>query len=71
MFAGLHDFSVTTPGLTSVQYPVLVLAAELQNRSAFSHRITPLQLLTNVLPEICSCPLYGPGTRLSPPDSEM
>src|ERR1700744_4750762 len=54
MLAALHDFSVTVPGSTRVQYPPLVLAAELQKRLAFSHRTTPLQLLMNVLCEITS-----------------
>src|ERR1700722_5551265 len=70
MFAASHDFRVTAPGSARVQYPPLVLAGELQKRLAFSHRITPLQLLTKVLFVMSSVPLYLPGTRVSPPDSD-
>src|ERR1044071_8521326 len=71
MFCSLHELRVTLDGLTRVQKPELVLAGELQNRLEFSHKMTPLQLLRNVFWLISSVPLNFPGTRLSPPDSEM
>ena len=71
MLAALQVLIVATAGLTRVQSPVLVLAGELQNRLEFSHKITPLQLFRKVLWLTSSEPLNFPGTRLSPPASEM
>src|SRR5215467_10716640 len=71
MLAGLHDFAVTTSGSTMVQFPAESLAGEPQNLLASSHSTTPLQLLMNMLPVIIRVCPYGPGTRLSAPDSEM
>src|SRR5712691_12350699 len=70
-FCSLHELSVILPGVTIVQYPELVLAGELQNRLEFSHKMTPLQLFRKVFWAISSEPLNLPGTRLSPPASEM
>src|SRR3979411_1432663 len=71
MLVALHECVVTILGFTRVQLPVEVLAGEAQKLSAFSHRTTPAQLSVNVLPVIARVPPYGPGTRLSAPDSEM
>src|ERR1700750_2148539 len=71
MVLALQLLGVTDFGATRVHAPELVLAGELQYRLEFSHRISPPQLLTNVLPVIANCFPYGPAPRASEPDSEM
>src|SRR5512144_2849840 len=70
MVVALQVLAVTTFGFTRVPEPVLVLAGEPANRSAFSHRITPAQLSVKTLPVISTVWLNMPATRLSAPDSE-
>src|SRR3954462_10489898 len=71
MVAAVQVLAFTIDGLTSVPTPVLVLAADPANRSAFSHRITPAQLSVNTFPLISKVWLNTPGARVSLPDSEM
>ncbi len=52
MFERLQERRVIRCGFTRVQDPVLVLAGELQYRFEFSQRMTPPQLLMNVLSEM-------------------
>ena len=55
-----HAETVATDGLTRVPTPVLVLAGDPANRSAFSQATTPDQLSMNTFPETRSASLYGP-----------
>ena len=65
-----QDCTVAVPGATRVQALVLVFAGDPQNRLEFSQRITPPQLLTNLLPVTWKTRLNGPPTRGSAPDSD-
>src|SRR5262245_44745457 len=71
MVLAMQDLAVTTDGLTSVPEPVLVLAGDPANRSAFSHSSTPAQLSVKTLPLTSKVLLNTPVTRGSLPDSEM
>ena len=62
MLAGVHDFVVTTFGLTKVQLLAEELAGDPQNLLASSQSTTPPQLSVNVLPVIVRVCPYGPGT---------
>ena len=62
---------VATDGSARVQLPELVLAGELQNRSAFSQRMTPPQLSINEFFAITKVLPKFPRTRWSEPDSEI
>jgi hypothetical protein len=62
---------LATDGWTSVQVPVELLAGDPQNRSAFSQRTTPDQLLVKTFPDTVTVLMPAVlGTRLSPPASD-
>src|SRR3954471_20155998 len=67
----LQVFADTTDGFTRVPDPLLVLAGDPANRSAFSQSTTPAQLSVKTLPLISKVWLNTPGARGSLPDSEM
>ena len=65
-----HAETVATLGFTSVPTPVLVLAGDPANRSAFSQATMPDQLSMKTFPETRNASAYGPSTLVSLPDSE-
>src|SRR5262245_59959222 len=67
---GSVQVAAVTPGFTNVLVLALGLTGEPEKRSAFSHRITPDQFSVNTLSVISNAWLYGPGSRLSLPDSD-